>query len=85
MATTEKGLTATQQLTLDAVRKYIREHGISPSIRDVCAIRGLASTSSVQMHFKHLRRAGAISLRQGVPRSVQVLWAQPRQPRRQAS
>ena len=82
---TEKGLTATQHLTLDAVRNYIAEHGISPSISDVCALRGLASTSTVQVHFKHLVERGAITVREGVPRSVQVLWPRPRQPRRRAS
>jgi repressor LexA len=80
---TERGLTGAQQLTLDAVRDYIQQHGISPSIRDVCANRGLASTSTVQCHFKHLMACGAITMRAGVPRSVQVLWPRPR--RRRAS
>lgn len=78
---TERGLTEAQQLTLNAVRAYIEEHGISPSFRDVMKARQLASTSTVQAHFKHLHRAGAIEVREGVPRSVRVLWAKPRRRR----
>lgn len=76
--TTERGLSKAQQKTLNAIRNYIDEHGISPSFRDVSELRGLASTSTVQMHFKRLQKAGAITLRQGVPRSVQVLWPRPK-------
>lgn len=79
--TTERGLSVPQQLTLDAVRSYYEAHGIPPSIRDVCAIRGLASTSTVQVHFKHLVAQGAIEVRAGVPRSVRVLWPRPRRRR----
>jgi SOS-response transcriptional repressor LexA len=75
---TERGLTEAQQLTLNAVRDYIKAHGISPSFRDVMQLRQLASTSTVQAHFKHLQRAGAIDVRDGVPRSVRVLWAKPK-------
>jgi len=78
---TERGLTEAQQLTLNAVRDYIDVHGIPPSFRDVMEIRRLASTSTIQAHFKHLRRAGAIDVRDGVPRSVRVLWAKPKRRR----
>jgi SOS-response transcriptional repressor LexA len=75
---TERGLTEAQQLTLNAVRSYIQQNGISPSFRDVMEARKLASTSTVQAHFKHLQRVGAIDVRDGVPRSVRVLWAKPK-------
>lgn len=79
---TERGLSEAQQLTLNAVRAYIEEHGIPPSFRDVMEVRQLASTSTIQAHFKHLQRAGAIDVRDGVPRSVRVLWAKPRRRRK---
>lgn len=59
------------------MRDYIKENGISPSFRDVMRKRHLASTCTVQAHFKHLQQAGAIDVRDGVPRSVRVLWAKP--------
>jgi SOS-response transcriptional repressor LexA len=74
---TERGLTAAQQLTLDAVRDYIATWGISPTFRDVMRSRKLKSTSTVQAHFRNLQAAGAIELRDGVPRSVRVLWPTP--------
>ena len=78
---TERGLTEAQQLTLNAVRNYIKANGIAPSFRDVMVARQLASTSTVQAHFRTLQKAGAIDFRDGVPRSVRVLWAKPRRRR----
>jgi repressor LexA len=75
---TERGLSEAQQLTLNAVREYIAAHGIPPTYRDVMRARKLASTSTVQAHFKHLQKAGAITVIDGVPRSVRVLWKQPK-------
>jgi repressor LexA len=74
---TERGLTRAQQRTLDAIRSYIDKEGIPPSIRDVCQRLGQSSTSSVQHHFRNLKELGAIELREGVPRSVRVLWPRP--------
>jgi repressor LexA len=74
---TENGLTEAQQRTLNAIRDYIDAHGIPPSIRDVCQVMGLSSTSSVQIHFTNLQRLGAIEFRRHVPRSVRVLWPRP--------
>ena len=73
----EQGLTQAQKRCLDAIRSYIDQNGIPPSIRDVCQQLGYASTSSVQVHFKSLQILGAIELRQHVPRSVRVLWPRP--------
>ena len=78
---TERGLSESQQLTLNAVRQYIDQHGIPPSFRDVMVVRQLASTSTIQAHFKHLQAAGAIDVRDGVPRSVRVLWPRPKRRR----
>lgn len=78
---TERGLSESQQLTLNAVRQYIDQHGISPSFRDLMVVRKLASTSTIQAHFKHLQAAGAIDVRKGVPRSVRVLWPRPKRRR----
>lgn len=71
---TERGLTPAQQRTLDSIRRYVRENGIPPSIRDLCRMMKLQSTSSVQLHMVNLQRAGAIAMRAHVPRSVRVLW-----------
>lgn len=79
---TERGLSEAQQLTLNAVREYIAQHGIPPTFRDVMRARKLASTSTVQAHFKHLQAAGAITVQEGVPRSVRVLWSKPKARRR---
>jgi repressor LexA len=73
----DNGLTMAQLRTLNAIRGYIDAHGIPPSIRDVCKVMGLSSTSSVQIHFTNLQRLGAIEFRRHVPRSVRVLWPRP--------
>jgi SOS-response transcriptional repressor LexA len=79
---TERGLTEAQQLTLNAVRDYIEKHGIPPSFRDVMRARKLVSTSAVQEAFRRLQAVGAITVREGVPRSVRVLWSKPKVRRR---
>ena len=79
---TERGLTEAQQLTLNAVRDYIEKHGIPPSVRDVMRARKLVSTSAVQEAFRRLQAVGAITVREGVPRSVRVLWSKPKARRR---
>jgi repressor LexA len=70
----EEALSPPQRAVLNAIRDYIREEGIPPAFRDIRDRIGLRSTSSIQEHFRRLRYLGAIDQRDGVPRSVRVLW-----------
>lgn len=47
-------LTKKQKLVYDSIVDYQVQHGYAPSIRELCVICNLASTSSVYSHLKKL-------------------------------
>jgi repressor LexA len=49
---------------------YIKDHNISPSVRDICAGVGLKSTSSVHSYLKQLDEMGKIEYRPGIRRAI---------------
>ena len=51
-------LTRKQQEVLTVIKKYIAEHGYSPSVREVCDLMNLSSTATVFVHMKHLMNQG---------------------------
>jgi len=54
------------------IRKYQDEEKISPSICDIGAALGLA-TSTVAAHISAMKRKGAISSKDNTPRSFVIL------------
>jgi len=71
-------LTGRQRKIIQAIEAYMREHGCSPSNRDIANRAGLASVSSVSHHLRWLRTAGLVSYDDGCPRTVTVLRPGPR-------
>lgn len=51
-------LTKSQEMVLNAIKTFTAERGYSPSVRELCEICGLRSTSSVHAHLKSLERKG---------------------------
>lgn len=70
---TRKKLTDRQQLVYDGIVKYQTEHGFAPSIRELCKICGLASTSSVYSHLKSLEDLGYIRRKEDAPRAIAII------------
>lgn len=66
-------LTEKQQMVFDSIIEYQRIHGFAPSIRDLCKMVSLASTSSVSDHLKKLEKKGYIERRSDSPRAIAVL------------
>ena len=66
-------MTTTTLRVLGAVERFWADHHYSPSLRDVCAMTGLASTSAVSYHLARLREVGRISFDDGIARSIVVL------------
>ena len=64
--------TARQRTIVQVIEAYMREHGCSPSNRDIADQAGLASPSSVNHHLRKLRDAGLVSYDDGCPRTVTV-------------
>lgn len=68
-----KQITKSQQAVLDGIIAYQKEHGYAPSIRELCEICNLASTSSVASHLKTLEEKGYIRRKEDAPRAIAVL------------
>lgn len=63
-------LTDRQQAVLDVVRAYASEHGYPPTVREIGAALGLASSSTVHSHLAALERAGIIERDPSKPRAL---------------
>ena len=54
-------LTEKQQNVYESIMQYQRVNGYAPTIREICKMVGVASTSSVYAHLKILEEKGYIS------------------------
>ena len=69
----QRGVPSRRQRTIiQVIEEYAREHGCSPSNRDIADRAGLASVSSVSRHLRILRAAGLVSYDDRRPRTVTV-------------
>ncbi|TAM92007.1 MAG: transcriptional repressor LexA [Jatrophihabitans sp.] len=66
------GLTRRQQAILDVIRDSVEQRGYPPSIREICELAGLASTSSVAHQLTMLERKGFLRKDPNRPRAVDV-------------
>lgn len=63
-------LTGRQQEVLDVLRSYGTEHGYPPTVREIGALLGLASSSTVHSHLAALERAGIVERDPSKPRAL---------------
>lgn len=66
-------LSRTQSAVLDAIRTSVRERGFPPTLREVGATVGLASSSSVAHVIRVLEARGYLHCTPGSPRSLTIL------------
>lgn len=66
-------LTKTREKIFRAINEYIKKEGISPTVREICGLTGLKSTSTVHIHLKILEEEGYISTKKDSPRSIRIL------------
>lgn len=59
---------------LDAIIGYVKEHGYSPSVREIGEMVGLKSTSSVQTHLKKMMDSGVLETDAefSTPRAIRI-------------
>lgn len=55
---------------LDIIKTFINENGYSPTVREICRLSGLRSTSSVHGHIKRLKAKGHLTSMVERPRSI---------------
>lgn len=66
-------LTATQIRVLNVVRRYVAEHGYAPTVREVGALAGVASKSSVHYQLLQLAAKGVIRREPAKARAIILL------------
>lgn len=59
-----------QEKILNIIKDFINKNGYAPSIRELCALSGLSSPSSVHAHLKNLSDAGYITYSKNKKRSI---------------
>ncbi len=65
-----KALTRKQRQILDCIAKSIERNGFPPSVREIGALVGLSSPSTVHSHLAALEKAGYIKRAEGKTRSI---------------
>lgn len=65
-------LTEKQKMILDIIKNYIDKEKIPPTVREICKIADISSTSSVQAHIDRLEKKGYIKKDKGCNRSIRI-------------
>ena len=60
-------------LTYESIMQYQRVNGYAPTIREICKMVGVASTSSVYAHLKILEEKGYIARKMDASRAIAIL------------
>ena len=62
-----------RQKMLDCIIKHIEEKGYAPSVRELCEMVSLKSTSSVHSHLLRMNDDGLIVSEMDKPRAIKVV------------
>lgn len=57
----------------EALEAYIREHGYSPTVRELAKSMGTASLSTTHFHLCSLRKAGMVDWQPGLARTLRTI------------
>ncbi len=66
-------LTKKQANLLEQIKAYISSAGIPPTVRELCDLVGINSTSTIAGHLNALQKKGYISKNPNSPRSIRVI------------
>ncbi len=66
-------ISAKQQEILDCIKENILQKGYPPSVREICDVVHLKSTSSVHSHLETLEKNGYIRRDPTKPRTIEIL------------
>lgn len=66
-------LTEKQQNVYECILQYQDINGYAPTVRELCRMAGLKSTSSVAAYLKLLEEKGYIARKAECPRAIAVL------------
>jgi len=66
-------LTKSQMLILDYIKKFIKDHGYSPTVREISKDLAFKSHSTVHEHLKKLSNNGIIKMNPTKSRTIELL------------
>ncbi len=66
-------ITKKQKVVLSTINEYIEREKIAPTVRELCDILGLSSTSTMQGYINRLEEHEYIAKKKGSPRSLKIL------------
>ena len=69
----EKSLSERQTEILAEIIRFKKEYGFSPTVRELCKLVGLKSTSSMAAQLSNLRDSGHITWIESMPRTITVV------------
>ena len=68
-----EAITEKQGEVLENIIIFQRKHGYPPTVRELCGMSGVKSTSTIAMHMNRLKECGYITWISTMPRTIQVL------------
>ena len=69
----DKNITKRQEDVLTYIKKYVVEHGYTPSTREIGSALGLSSPATVHTHLKKLEDAGCIRKTNSKFRTIEIV------------
>ncbi|RKP54933.1 transcriptional regulator [Cohnella endophytica] len=67
------GPTKKQLLIIDQIEKHIANHKYSPTVRELAAVVGMSSSSTMHAHLSSMLKKGLIEWEPTRPRTLKVL------------
>lgn len=68
-----EALTQKQGEVLDNIILFQQMHGYLPTVRELCGMSGVRSTSTIALHMNQLKERGYITWISTMPRTIRIL------------
>ena len=66
-------MTDKQNKVYEEIKKYIKENGYSPTMRELCDILNLKSTGTIQVMLKRIKKKGYIDYNEYKSRTIRII------------
>lgn len=66
-------MTDKQNKVYEEIKKYIKENGYPPTIRELCDILNLKSTGTIQVMLKRIKKKGYIDYNEYKSRTIRII------------
>lgn len=66
-------LTPRQAKVYESIIFYQNKTGYAPTVRELCKMVGVSSTSTISLHLSRIEEMGLIKRKQNFPRAISIL------------